>query len=61
MPKALCYIGMAVAAVILILFGLDLILGIPFYGQSKLLDITFVVSAAILAYLSWATVREIER
>ncbi len=61
MPKALCFIGMAVAAVMIVLFGLDLAVGFPFYGQNKLLDVTFVASAAILAYLSWATIREIER
>ena len=58
MPKALCIVGMAVAALLVLLFGLDLGLGIPFGGKSMLMSIVFIVCAAILGYLSWSTFRE---
>jgi hypothetical protein len=49
---------MAVAALLVLLFGLDLGLGIPFGGKSMLMSIGFIVCAAILGYLSWSTFRE---
>jgi hypothetical protein len=58
MPKALCILGMVVAALVVLVFLLDLALGVPFYGVSKLLDIVFVICGAILGYLSWATMKE---
>lgn len=58
MPKALCIVGMAVAALLVLLFGLDLGLGIPFGGTSMTMSIGFIVCAAILGYLSWSTFRE---
>ncbi len=58
MPKALCVVGMVVAALLLLFFGLDLGLGIPFHGASRTADIGFIVCSAILGYLSWSTWRE---
>lgn len=64
MPKALCISGMAVAGLLLLLFGLDLSTallldgGFPFGGVSKSMDAGFVVAAGILGYLSWSTLRE---
>ena len=64
MPKALCYVGLVVALVLLLVFGLDLATGFildkafPFGGVSLLMDVGFVLGAAVLAYLSWATLRE---
>ena len=58
MPKALTIIGMIIAALILVIFGLDLALGIPFQKISMVMDIAFVVAAILLAYMSWATFRE---
>ena len=64
MPKALCYIGLAVAVVLLLVFGLDLATGFildkafPFGGISMLMDIGFVLGAGALGYLSWITLRE---
>ena len=55
MPKALTISGFVVASLLLLVFGLDLALGI--LNGSKLMDIGFVVSAAILGYLSWNTWR----
>jgi len=58
MPKALCISGMAVSALVLLIFGLDLAVGFPFQGASTVMDIGFIVCAAALGYLGWATFRE---
>ena len=58
MPKILCILGMAIAAMLLIVFGMDLAMGVPFDGRSSAMDISFVICSAILAYLSWMTFRE---
>lgn len=58
MPKALCILGIAISALVLIVFSLDLVLGMPFNGVNKIMDIGFIVCSGILAYLSWTTLRE---
>lgn len=58
MPKFLCVFGMIVAAVMLLLFALDAAIGVPFGKASMLMDIGFVIVAAILGYLSFTTFRE---
>lgn len=58
MPKALCWSGIVVAALLALVFGLDLAIKIPFGAVSKTMDIGFLVSAAVIGYLSWATLRE---
>jgi hypothetical protein len=65
MPKALCLIGMVMAILVLIIFLADLGLGLgglidlaPFRYASLTMDIIFVISAAALAYVAWATFRE---
>ncbi len=58
MPKVLCLLGLVVAALLLIVFGLDLAARVPFRGYSKLMDIGFIIAAVMLAYLAWMTYRE---
>ena len=64
MAKALTITGVVISAVILPLFLLDLIAArvipalAPFKGASLLMDVSFIICAAILAYLSWTTYRE---
>ena len=58
MPKALCLTGMVIAIVVFLLFLLDLILGFPFQGASKLLDVVFVICAGVLGFISFTTFRE---
>ena len=60
MPKALTIIGMLVAALLLLIFALDLALGIPFGGSSAsgTMDIGMIICGAVLFYLSWSTYRE---
>jgi hypothetical protein len=59
MPKALTIGGMVVSAVLLLLFGLDLAIEIPFQRISPLMDIGVVICALMLGYMSWTTLREI--
>ncbi len=58
MAKALCILGLAISALVLIVFGLDLAIGAPFDRVSKLMDLGFVVCSIVLGYLSWSTFRE---
>jgi hypothetical protein len=66
MPKALCITGMAISVLLAILFLADLVGGkffpaiAPFGGASykSLMGVWFLLCAAALAYLSWATLRE---
>ena len=61
MPKALSIGGMVIAALILLLFALDLVLPrsiAPLARASWLMDIIFVLCAAGLGYLSWITFKE---
>ena len=55
MPKALTISGFVVAALLLLVFGLDL--GLSILNGSKTMDIGMVLCAAILGYLSWNTWR----
>jgi len=64
MPKALCYTGLVVAVLLLLVFGLDLATSFilneafPFGGASLVMDIGFTLGAIALGYLSWMTLRE---
>jgi hypothetical protein len=59
MPKALCIFGMAVAALLLLIFVMDLALGTPFHAANPWkLDLPMILCAAGLGYLSWVTFRE---
>lgn len=58
MPRVLCYFGIVIAGLLLLLFGLDLVAKIPFGGGAMLRDVAFVVCSGVLGYLSWATLRE---
>lgn len=59
MPKALCIFGMVVAALMLLIFGLDLAAGFPFRGANKwVLDLPIILCSVGLGYLSWLTLRE---
>ncbi|MBN1908992.1 MAG: hypothetical protein JW818_04570 [Pirellulales bacterium] len=59
MPKILSIAGLAISGLLLLLFGLDLAAEVPFGRYSMMMDVAFVVSSGILAYLSWTTLREV--
>lgn len=58
MPKALCVFGLVVAALLLLTFGLDLAVGIPFGQADIIMDIGFVIASAILGVSAFLTLRE---
>jgi hypothetical protein len=58
MPKALCILGTAISILLLVVFGLDLATTWPFGRLAVSMDIGVIIAAAILGYLSYATLRE---
>jgi hypothetical protein len=58
MPKALCLVGMVVAVLLLLVFGLDLAVGFPFKRASIPMDVGTLVCSALLGYASWTTLKE---
>jgi len=58
MPKALCMTGIAVAILIILLFAVDLAVALPFKRASIIMDVSLLVSAALLGLISWMTLRE---
>ena len=60
MPKALTISGMAVAGVLLLIFALDVAIGIPFKKASMAMDIGFIICSLALGYLSWSAYRDLK-
>jgi hypothetical protein len=58
MPRALCFAGLVVAALLLLVFGFDLALKFPFNRASLLMDIGVLLCAGGLGYVSWMTLKE---
>jgi hypothetical protein len=58
MAKAFSVFGMVVSVVFLLVFALDLAVGMPFNKASWIADVGFIICAIALAYLSWQTYRE---
>jgi hypothetical protein len=52
--KALAFTGLIVSGLVVILFLADLAAAFPFRRTSILLDVAFIVSGLITAYLSWS-------
>jgi hypothetical protein len=60
MARAMSIAGMVIAGLLVLVFGLDLVLKIPFSGAQPMMDLGFVVSGLILGYLSWNALSEIK-
>jgi hypothetical protein len=56
---ALVCVGFVVAALLVILFGLDLAIARPFFRASLLMDISFTICGLLLGYLSWNAYRDL--
>jgi uncharacterized membrane protein YobD (UPF0266 family) len=52
--KALAFSGLIFSGLIVILFVADLAAAFPFRRTSILLDVAFILSGLITAYLSWS-------
>jgi hypothetical protein len=59
MPKVLAISGMAIAGLLVLMFGLDLAIQIPFGRASAMMDMALLVCGGMLAYMSWSTYREV--
>ncbi len=53
MALAMAYFGMIASALMVLIFVLDMALGIPFGGANFMMDIVFAICALILGYMSW--------
>jgi hypothetical protein len=58
MEKGLCWGSLGIGALFLLLFILDMVLGIPFGSLSLGVDIFGLLASAILCYLAWNTLRD---
>ena len=58
MAKVLCIAGAVIAVLLVLIFGLDLALKIPFKRASIVMDIGFLVCAGLLGFISWTTLKE---
>jgi hypothetical protein len=59
MPKILCIASLALSCLLLLIFLLDLAIGVPFGKASMIMDLGFIVAAGIIAAFSFLTMREI--
>jgi hypothetical protein len=50
---------MGVAGLLLLLFVLDLVLGIPFSGINSIVDILGIIASGIVVYLAWDAFRDL--
>jgi hypothetical protein len=53
LPVLFLLSGYVVGAALVVIFGLDLLLGVPFSRVTLVSDIGFLFSGAALLYLSW--------
>jgi threonine/homoserine/homoserine lactone efflux protein len=59
MEKGMSWGCASVGGIMLLFFILDIAVGVPFGGLSKVVDIFGILAAAILLYLSIETIREL--
>ena len=59
MSKAMTIFAMVVSGLIVLVFAVDWILGIPFETANWTMNLGAILSGLILAYLSWEAMREI--
>jgi hypothetical protein len=59
MEKWLCWGSIGVAGLLLLLFVLDLVAGIPFQGISPTVNIMGIICCLILGYLGWNALQDL--
>jgi hypothetical protein len=61
LPKKMVIGSVIVAGIVALLALTDLILGIPFSGteHTRVMDILFIIAAAIVGYLGWEAYKEL--
>ena len=58
MEKWLCWGSMGVAGFLLLLFLLDLLFSVPFYGVSKVVDFFGLLACGLVLYLAYDASRD---
>ncbi|MER3417154.1 MAG: hypothetical protein C4297_13225 [Gemmataceae bacterium] len=58
LEKKLSIVSLALCALVLLVFLLDLVTGFPFGRVSVTLDIVLLLASGLLAYISWEGMRE---
>lgn len=59
MEKYLCWGSMGTAGLLLVLFTLDLVMGIPFGTLNKTVDIVSILACCVIGYLAWEAYRDL--
>ncbi|HEY1861693.1 MAG TPA: hypothetical protein VGG61_15135 [Gemmataceae bacterium] len=60
MEKWLCWVSMGVAALLVLLFLLDMFTRFPFGGISPAIDIVCLLASALVLYLGYDAYRELQ-
>ncbi len=60
MEKWFCWGSMGVAGLLLLLFVLDLFLGVPFGGIWKVVDVILILASGLVLYLAYDAFRDIK-
>lgn len=58
MPKALCIIALSIFALLLIVFLLDIVAGVPFGRSNMMTDLCFIICSAGLGTFSFFCLRQ---
>jgi hypothetical protein len=59
MPKVLTITAMVVAALLFLIFSIDLAVKFPFNRESITMDVGFIICALALGFAAWSTYREL--
>jgi hypothetical protein len=59
MEKWLCFASMGVAGLLLLLFLLDIPLGVPFGGTSVVVDVFGILACGLVLYLAYDAFRDL--
>ena len=59
MPKVLVLAAFVISALLFIVFLADALIAFPFRRPSLVLDILFIIGAALIGYLAFETYREV--
>ena len=60
MSRTLCILGTVVSVAVLLIFGIDLAMGVPFGGASMPMSIVMILCSLMLGFASWSTIRELK-
>ena len=61
MEKGLCYGALGIAALMLVLFLVDIVAGFPFGGSPfTVVDVFGILASGIVGYLAWNASRDVK-